>query len=633
MAGSAEEAARLKPIARRLREHVIRMIAAAGSGHPGGSLSAAEIVTVLFFHTLRRRTGDPTWPERDRFVISKGHGVPILYAALAEAGELPVAELETLRKLGSRLQGHPDRVALPWVEAATGSLGQGLSLALGMALASRLDGNRYRVFCLLGDGETQSGQVWEAAMAAGKYKPEKLVVVLDYNKVQLDGPIKEIMDPEPLAEKWRSFNWNVRTIADGNDLGQVIEALDEAGRGGGPWLLLAHTVKGKGVSFMEGKWAWHGKAPTAEEAARALEEISRHGCGHPRRLRPRARTPGGYQRPHRRAGRRPRQLDQHQGLRRQVPRALLPARHRRGEHGRRGGRARAGGEDPLRGELRLLSRRALRADPRLGRLQPRQRAAGRDPRRRRHRRGRLQPDEPRGPGPHALAAEHARPPAGGRGRDRGRGRVPGPARGARVPAAHAPEGGRRLARGLSVRVRQGGRPARGTGPRDRRLGCGRRARAGRGRAAREGGPAGRARERPHAEAARCHGARGVGRPHGRAPDRRGPRHRGRPRERRVRGALRDRDPGPPARRPRVRRVGIGRGAVREARARRCGHRGGRAPFPRRRAGCARTTSGGAKGSHRLRVPAYHPCTAAASGGAASRPFGGERVFLASGLLD
>ena len=277
MAGTAEEVARLAPIARRLREHVIRMITAAGSGHPGGSLSAAEIVTVLFFHTLRRRQGDPTWPERDRFVISKGHGVPIVYAALAEAGELPVAELATLRKLGSRLQGHPDRVALRWVEAATGSLGQGLSLALGMALASRLDGNRWRVFCLLGDGETQSGQVWEAAMAAGKYQPEKLVVVLDYNKVQLDGPIKEIMDPEPLAEKWRSFNWHVRVIADGNDLAQVIEALDEAGRGGGPWLLIAHTVKGKGVSFMEGKSAWHGKAPTAEEAARALEEIARHG--------------------------------------------------------------------------------------------------------------------------------------------------------------------------------------------------------------------------------------------------------------------------------------------------------------------------------------------------------------------
>src|SRR5437762_8637050 len=208
-AGTAEEVARLAPIARRLREHVIRMIAAAGSGHPGGSLSAAEIVTVLFFHTLRRRTGDPTWPERDRFVISKGHGVPILYAALAEAGELPVAELETLRKLGSRLQGHPDRVALPWVEAATGSLGQGLSLALGMALASRLDGNRYRVFCLLGDGETQSGQVWEAPMAAAKYNPEKLVAVLDHNKVQLAAPIKKLMAPHPPAEKGPSYNGNV----------------------------------------------------------------------------------------------------------------------------------------------------------------------------------------------------------------------------------------------------------------------------------------------------------------------------------------------------------------------------------------------------------------------------------------
>jgi transketolase len=272
-----QEAGRLAPIARRLREHVIRMITAAGSGHPGGSLSATEIVTVLFFHTLRRRTGDPTWPERDRFVISKGHGVPILYAALAEAGEVPPDELVSLRKLGSRFQGHPDRVVLPWVEAATGSLGQGLSLALGMALASGLDGNRYRVFCLLGDGETQSGQVWEAAMAAGKYRPENLIVILDYNKVQLDGPIAEIMDPEPLADKWRSFNWRVRVIDDGNDLGQVMAALDEAGQGGGPWILIAHTVKGKGVSFMEGKAAWHGKAPTAEEATLALEEIARHG--------------------------------------------------------------------------------------------------------------------------------------------------------------------------------------------------------------------------------------------------------------------------------------------------------------------------------------------------------------------
>ncbi len=273
----AAEVTRLKPVVRRLREHVIRMITAAGSGHPGGSLSAAEIVTALFFHTLRRRAGDPTWPERDRFVISKGHGVPIVYAALAECGELPVDELTSLRQLGSRLQGHPDRIALPWVEAATGSLGQGLSIALGLALASGLEGNRWRVFCLLGDGETQSGQVWEAAMAAGKYRPANLVVILDYNKVQLDGRVPDIMDLEPLAEKWRSFKWNVRTLADGNDLAQVIPALDEAGSGGGPWMIIANTVKGKGVSFMEGTAAWHGKAPSAEEAKCALEEIARHG--------------------------------------------------------------------------------------------------------------------------------------------------------------------------------------------------------------------------------------------------------------------------------------------------------------------------------------------------------------------
>jgi transketolase len=275
--GTAAEVARLRPIVRRMREHVIRMITAAGSGHPGGSLSAAEIVTALFFHTLRRRAGDPTWPERDRFVISKGHGVPIVYAALAEAGEIPVPELLTLRKLGSRLQGHPDRVKLPWVEAATGSLGQGLSIALGMALASRLDGNRYRVFCLLGDGETQAGQVWEAAMAAGKYRPENLIVILDYNKVQLDGMVREIMDLEPLAEKWRAFNWSVRVLPDGNDLGQVLEALDRAVAEPGPQILIANTVKGKGVSFMEGTAAWHGKAPNAEEAERALKEIADHG--------------------------------------------------------------------------------------------------------------------------------------------------------------------------------------------------------------------------------------------------------------------------------------------------------------------------------------------------------------------
>jgi transketolase len=270
---------RLTPIARRLREDVIRMITAAGSGHPGGSLSAAEIVTALVFHTLRRHPGDPAWAARDRFVMSKGHCVPALYAALAQAGELPEAELKTLRQLGSRLQGHPDRIVLPWVEAATGSLGQGLSIALGMALASRLDGNPYRVFCLLGDGEVQAGQVWEAAMTAGKYRVPGLVAIVDYNKVQLDGLVKEIMDLEPLVEKWKSFNWRVDVLEDGNDLAQVVHGLDRAvaasSSGRGPTVIIAHTVKGKGVSFMEGKAAWHGKAPTAEEAERALAEIAR----------------------------------------------------------------------------------------------------------------------------------------------------------------------------------------------------------------------------------------------------------------------------------------------------------------------------------------------------------------------
>jgi transketolase len=279
--GAGDEVARLRPITRRLRERVIRMLTAAGSGHPGGSLSAAEIVTVLVFHALRRQAGNPTWPGRDRFVISKGHGVPILYAALAEAGEIPESELLTLRKLGSRLQGHPDRLALPWVEAATGSLGQGLSIALGMALAGRLEGDAFRVFCLLGDGELQAGQVWEAAMAAGKYRVANLIAIVDYNKVQLDGPVPEIMDLEPLAEKWRSFNWNVRELRDGNDLGQVLSAVDaaiaDAQAQRGPHVLIAHTVKGKGVSFMENTAAWHGKAPTAEEAERALREIAARG--------------------------------------------------------------------------------------------------------------------------------------------------------------------------------------------------------------------------------------------------------------------------------------------------------------------------------------------------------------------
>ena len=233
MAGLTEQGVveRLRPIAQRLREDVIRMITAAGSGHPGGSLSAAEIVTTLVFHTLRRRAGDATWAGRDRFVMSKGHCVPALYAALAAGrGAADGGAARRCASSGSRLQGHPDRIALPWVEAATGSLGQGLSIALGMALASRLDGKPYRVFCLLGDGEVQAGQVWEAAMTAGKYRVPGLIAIVDYNKVQLDGLVKEIMDLEPLVEKWKSFNWRVDVVDDGNDLTQVIGGARPRGR-------------------------------------------------------------------------------------------------------------------------------------------------------------------------------------------------------------------------------------------------------------------------------------------------------------------------------------------------------------------------------------------------------------------
>ena len=270
---------KLRAIATRTRVRIIKMLCEAGSGHPGGSLSAVEIVTALYFAKLRHRPTDPTWPQRDRFVISKGHGVPVVYAALAEAGYLAEEELSTLRKIDSRLQGHPDRVRLPGIEAATGSLGQGLSVAVGMAMASRLAGNPYRVYCLLGDGECQAGQVWEAAMTAGKYRLDRLTAIIDYNKVQLDGTVAQIMDLEPLREKWESFNWATQLI-EGNDIAEVLSALENASATTGcPSIIIAHTTKGKGVSFMEGRYQWHGKAPSAEEAERAIAEIQAGGTG------------------------------------------------------------------------------------------------------------------------------------------------------------------------------------------------------------------------------------------------------------------------------------------------------------------------------------------------------------------
>ncbi|MGH7474992.1 MAG: transketolase [Longimicrobiales bacterium] len=269
----------LRKRATQIRRHIIDMIAEAGSGHPGGSLSAVEIVTALYFGGfLRYDPRRPEWAERDRFILSKGHGVPVQYAALAEAGFFPVAELRTLRKIDSQLQGHPVLGTVPGIEASTGSLGQGLSIGLGMALAARLDRAAWRVFVMLGDGECQEGQVWEAALAAGHHSPENLVAIVDYNRFQLDGAIEDIIALEPFAAKWRAMGWQVREL-DGHDLGDVVAALSWAIEQRGPACLIAHTVKGKGVSFMEAQNEWHGIAPSEEERARALQELTAEALG------------------------------------------------------------------------------------------------------------------------------------------------------------------------------------------------------------------------------------------------------------------------------------------------------------------------------------------------------------------
>ena len=263
----------MKQIAKKLRRHIITMTAKAGSGHPGGSLSSVEIVTALFFNFLRHDPKDPRWPDRDRFVLSKGHAAPLLYSALAETGYFPVAELLTLRELGSRMQGHTDMTTTPGVEMSAGALGQGLSFGIGIALAARLDRRGYRVYVLLGDGECNEGQVWEAAMAGAHYKVDNLVAIVDRNRQQLDGWTYEVMDTEPMAEKWRSFGWYVIEV-DGHDLAQILTAFNEAKKiTGKPTAIIAHTTKGKGVSFMENNPDFHGKAPTPEEAERALKEL------------------------------------------------------------------------------------------------------------------------------------------------------------------------------------------------------------------------------------------------------------------------------------------------------------------------------------------------------------------------
>jgi transketolase len=264
----------LDKMARQLRRDVITMIATAGSGHPGGSLSAADIVTALYFKAMRHDPKNPQWPDRDRFVLSKGHAAPILYAALAECGYFPVEELSTLRKLDSRLQGHTDRTLTPGVEMSAGSLGQGLSYGIGIALAGRLDKRDYQVYVLLGDGECEEGQVWEAAMFAPHHKVDNLTAIIDHNDLQLDGRVCDIMGIEPLADKWRAFNWHVLKI-NGHDIKEILQALKKAREvKGKPTVIIAHTIKGKGISFMEGNVDFHGKAPNPQETEQALKELA-----------------------------------------------------------------------------------------------------------------------------------------------------------------------------------------------------------------------------------------------------------------------------------------------------------------------------------------------------------------------
>lgn len=264
---------KLKEIANQCRIDILEMLEKAGSGHPGGSLSAIDIIVALFFHEMRSNPSDPMWEDRDRFILSKGHGVPALYAVLAERGVIPKSELATLRRINSRIQGHPDRVLLPIVEASTGSLGQGLSIAQGIALGFKLQNKDSKVFCLMGDGETQEGQVWETALSAPKFKLNNLIVFIDNNNGQIDGHVEEVMNLQPLADKWRAFRWAVQEI-NGHDFSQIIDALEKArNETEKPTLIVAKTVKGKGVSFMENSIGWHGVAPNKEQLDRALTEL------------------------------------------------------------------------------------------------------------------------------------------------------------------------------------------------------------------------------------------------------------------------------------------------------------------------------------------------------------------------
>ncbi len=264
---------KLEQIAKEIRVDIIKATFHAGSGHPGGSLSAAEILTVLYFQEMNIDPANPKKDNRDKFVLSKGHASPLLYATLANRGYFPKEDLVTFRKLGSKLQGHPDMKKVPGVEMSTGSLGQGFSTAVGMALANKIDGNDNRVYALLGDGELQEGIVWETSMSAAHYKLDNLVAFIDWNGLQIDGKNDDVMTVSPVDEKFKSFGFNVISI-DGNSLNEVADALEAAKKfKGKPTAIIAKTVKGKGVSFMENNAGWHGKAPNEDEAKKAVAEL------------------------------------------------------------------------------------------------------------------------------------------------------------------------------------------------------------------------------------------------------------------------------------------------------------------------------------------------------------------------
>ncbi len=268
----------LKQMAATVRCDIIEMICTAEAGHPGGSLSATDIVTALYFRLMNIDPANPRWPDRDRFILSKGHACPVWYAALAERGFFDKAHLGTLRQMGSILQGHPDMNKVPGIDMTAGSLGQGLSVGIGMALAGKLKQKDYHVWVVIGDGESQEGSIWEAAMSAAKWKLDNITAILDRNNLQNDWHVDELMPIEPVADKWRAFGWHVVDI-DGHDMGAVVTALEAArARTGGPTLILARTIKGKGVSYMENVCEWHGKAPCQEEADQALDEIRRCSC-------------------------------------------------------------------------------------------------------------------------------------------------------------------------------------------------------------------------------------------------------------------------------------------------------------------------------------------------------------------